>query len=186
MGAQSCACTGSGWVVDTPRFVCSDHPVDLADHVCRFPTLPHTPLPPQVFSISLCISAHECRVTLADKCSLSCLLLWISLQVFFISLFLDTFAYRCRVSLADHVPPFPCLLLWISPQVFFISLFLAIFAYKKQQSWHWVAVGLLVDFCLRFYVSSWPASQWLLDLGNSCLLILLGGGGRLPARRLLP
>lgn len=40
-----------------------------------------------------------------------------------------------------------------SPQVFFISLFLAIFAYKKEQSWHWVAVGLLTDFCLRFYVS---------------------------------
>ena len=38
-------------------------------------------------------------------------------------------------------------------QVFVISLLLAIFAYKKEQSWHWVAVGLLVDFCLRFYVS---------------------------------
>ena len=33
-----------------------------------------------------------------------------------------------------------------------MSLFLAIFSYKKEQSWHWVAVGLLVDFCLRFYV----------------------------------
>lgn len=42
-----------------------------------------------------------------------------------------------------------------SSQVFFISLFLAIFAYKKEQSWHWVAVGLLTDFCLRFYVSRW-------------------------------
>lgn len=46
-------------------------------------------------------------------------------------------------------------LLWPSPpqQVFIISLLLAIFAYKKQTAWHWVAVGLLVDFCLRFYVS---------------------------------
>lgn len=40
----------------------------------------------------------------------------------------------------------------VTLQVFFISLFLAIFSYKKEQAWHWVAVGLLVDFCLRFYV----------------------------------
>ena len=45
--------------------------------------------------------------------------------------------------------------------MFFISLFLAIFAYKKEQSWHWVAVGLLTDFCLRFYVSRGGAGlEW--------------------------
>ena len=45
---------------------------------------------------------------------------------------------------------------------------LAIFSYKKQQAWHWVAVGLLVDFCLRFYVSivlvvvqgGWLDQEW--------------------------
>lgn len=43
--------------------------------------------------------------------------------------------------------------------MFFIALFLAIFAYKKKQAWHWVAVGLLVDFCLRFYVSAGKCSR---------------------------
>ncbi|PSC70111.1 C4-dicarboxylate ABC transporter [Micractinium conductrix] len=42
----------------------------------------------------------------------------------------------------------------VALQVFFISLFLAIFSYKKEQAWHWVAVGLLVDFCLRFYAGA--------------------------------
>ena len=36
-------------------------------------------------------------------------------------------------------------------QVWVLSLLLAILAYKKEQSWHWVAVGLLTDFCIRFY-----------------------------------
>lgn len=39
-------------------------------------------------------------------------------------------------------------------QVFVIALLLAVFSYKKEQSWHWVAVGLLVDFCLRFYAGA--------------------------------
>lgn len=57
-------------------------------------------------------------------------------------------------------------------QVFFVSLFLAIFSYKKEQSWHWVAVGLLTDFCLRFYVRGGGAGQgWqlLLAAGARCL-----------------
>ncbi len=36
-------------------------------------------------------------------------------------------------------------------QVCIISTLLAILAYQKNQSWHWIAVGLLTDFCLRFY-----------------------------------
>ena len=53
-------------------------------------------------------------------------------------------------------------------QVFFLSLFLAIFAFKKQQSWHWVAVGLLTDFCLRFYVraAGWRRG-WGLQSGGT-------------------
>jgi tellurite resistance protein len=39
----------------------------------------------------------------------------------------------------------------VAVQVFILSTLLAILAYKKNQSWHWVAVGLLTDFCLRFY-----------------------------------
>ncbi|KAL4537156.1 hypothetical protein Ndes2526B_g04932 [Nannochloris sp. 'desiccata'] len=39
-------------------------------------------------------------------------------------------------------------------QVCIISTLLAILAYKKDQSWHWVAVGLLTDFCLRFYAGA--------------------------------
>jgi len=36
-------------------------------------------------------------------------------------------------------------------QVMVITIILAALAYKKEQSYHWLAVGLLTDFCLRFY-----------------------------------
>jgi tellurite resistance protein len=39
-------------------------------------------------------------------------------------------------------------------QVFILSTLLAILAYQKNQDWHWVAVGLLTDFCLRFYAGA--------------------------------
>jgi len=42
----------------------------------------------------------------------------------------------------------------VAVQVFILSTLLAILAYKKDQSWHWVAVGLLTDFCLRFYAGA--------------------------------
>ena len=58
----------------------------------------------------------------------------------------------CQTACPQHVTCWASVLP-AAAQVFFISLFLAIFAYKKHQPWHWVAVGLLVDFCLRFYVS---------------------------------
>lgn len=41
-------------------------------------------------------------------------------------------------------------------QIFVLSLLIAILAYRKNTQWHWVSVGLLVDFCLRFYVSHPP------------------------------
>lgn len=53
-----------------------------------------------------------------------------------------------------HTPHTTPVLLLPFPQIFFISLFIAILSYKKDQSWHWVSVGMLVDFCLRFYVSA--------------------------------
>ena len=36
-------------------------------------------------------------------------------------------------------------------QVFVVAVLLAALAYKEDRSWRWVSVGLLVDFCLRFY-----------------------------------
>lgn len=53
----------------------------------------------------------------------------------------------------------------VAVQVFFTSLFLAIFSYKKATSWHWVAVGLLTDFCLRFY-----AGDGISPLGSLAML----------------
>jgi hypothetical protein len=53
--------------------------------------------------------------------------------------------------------------------VFFLSLFLAIFSYKKQQAWHWVAVGLLTDFSLRFY-----AGAGISPLGSLAQLVAAG------------
>jgi hypothetical protein len=53
--------------------------------------------------------------------------------------------------------------------VFFLALLLAIFSYKKQQAWHWVAVGLLADFCLRFY-----AGAGISPLGSLAQLVAAG------------
>lgn len=39
----------------------------------------------------------------------------------------------------------------IATQVFVLSVLLAALAYKKESSWRWVSVGVLTDFCLRFY-----------------------------------
>lgn len=38
----------------------------------------------------------------------------------------------------------------VALQVFAIAVLLAVFAYQKKEAWHWVAVGLLADFVLRF------------------------------------
>lgn len=39
-------------------------------------------------------------------------------------------------------------------QVFVIGTLIACLAYQKNTSWHWVSVGLCVDFCLRFYAGA--------------------------------
>lgn len=52
-------------------------------------------------------------------------------------------------------------------QVWVLSLLLAVLAYKKDQSWHWVGVGLLTDFCLRFY-----AGAGISPLGSIAMFVL--------------
>jgi glutaredoxin len=37
-------------------------------------------------------------------------------------------------------------------QAFVVAVLLAALAYQEKAQWRWVAVGLLADFCLRFYV----------------------------------
>ena len=60
-------------------------------------------------------------------------------------------------------------------QVFVLSVLIAALAYKKDESWRWVSVGLLVDFVLRFYVSCFARC--------GCGCALHAGGGCCLARR---
>eukprot|EP00887_Chlorella_sp_A99_P007553 scaffold28.g7553.t1 len=41
----------------------------------------------------------------------------------------------------------------VALQIFFAALFISIFSHQERRPWKWVSVGMLVDFCLRFYVS---------------------------------
>lgn len=62
----------------------------------------------------------------------------------------------------------------VATQVFLISVILAALAYKKKQAYHWLAVGLLTDFCLRFYAGAGISPLGALAMFITALWDLVG------------
>jgi hypothetical protein len=71
-------------------------------------------------------------------------------------------------------------------QVFVLSTLIAIFSYRKDTSWHWVSVGLLVDFCLRVATIRHDGhvnGAWQMGpVGNLITAIVSGCAAYSPAR----